>query len=86
MKKVNAELEKIRDDEFINEIRKQENIILNLLVDFFKDEDKATTWFVTQNPLLGNSTPCLMIFLGRFEKLHKFVTAMLEENNPPCSN
>lgn len=37
-------------------------------------------WMTSKNPLLGNLTPHDMIYAGRFEKLHKFVTTMLEEN------
>ena len=55
-------------------------IAINLVANFFGDGDKATLWFQTANPLLGNMTPRDMIRIGRFKKLLKFIQTALEEN------
>ncbi len=47
--------------------------IFNLVVDLFNDNSKATTWMVTDNPMLGDISPKEMLVLGRYEKLRKFV-------------
>lgn len=46
------------------------------------DKDKATTWFQSDNPLLGNVSPYYMVIEGRGEKLLKFIDAQLEEGEP----
>jgi uncharacterized protein (DUF2384 family) len=53
---------------------------LNLVANFFKDEQKTILWFNTPNPLLGNMTPRDMIRIGRFKKLLNFIQTALDEN------
>ena len=53
---------------------------INLVDEFFKDEDKTMLWFNTPNPLLGEQTPKDMIRLGRSRKLIKFIRNALAEN------
>lgn len=53
---------------------------LNLVANFFKDEQKTILWFNTPNPLLGDMTPRDMIRIGRFKKLLNFIQTALEEN------
>jgi len=48
-------------------------VALNLVAQFFKDEQKTILWFHTRNPLLGDITPRDMIRIGRFNKLRKFI-------------
>jgi uncharacterized protein (DUF2384 family) len=57
-------------------------VALNLVAQFFKDEQKTILWFKTPNPLLGNITPREMIRIGRFKKLHRFILSALSENEP----
>lgn len=55
-------------------------IALNLVANFFKDEQKTILWFRTPNHLLGDMTPRDMIKVGRFKKLFKFIKTALDEN------
>jgi hypothetical protein len=57
-------------------------VALNLVAQFFKDEQKTVLWFKTPNPLLGDITPRDMIKIGRFKKLRKFILNALSENEP----
>lgn len=57
-------------------------VALNMVAQFFKDEQKTLLWFRTPNPLLGDITPREMIRIGRFKKLHKFIVNALSENEP----
>lgn len=60
--------------------------LLNLVAGFFHgDPEKTALWFKVPNPLLGNVSPRDMIRVGRFETLWSFVTATLNENQPPQS-
>jgi hypothetical protein len=55
--------------------------ICGLVAQFFEgDAQKTGLWFRTKNPLLGDISPRDMIRFGRYEKLHRFVIAALEEN------
>ena len=54
---------------------------LNLVANFFKDQNKTVLWFQLPNPLLGNMSPRDMIRVGRFAKLLKFIQTALDENN-----
>lgn len=49
------------------------NIANRVAALFDGDVEKATLWFRTLNPLLGNITPRDMLRLGRFKRLAKFV-------------
>lgn len=55
-------------------------LALNLVANFFKDEDKTVLWFQTKNPMLGGLSPRDMIRIGRFNKLLKFIQTALAEN------
>lgn len=57
-------------------------IALNMVAEFFKDEQKTILWFRTPNPLLGDIAPRDMIRIGRFKKLHRFISNALSENRP----
>jgi uncharacterized protein (DUF2384 family) len=55
-------------------------IALNLVAQFFRDEQKTVLWFKTPNPLLGDIAPRDMIKIGRFKKLRQFILQALSEN------
>ena len=55
-------------------------IILNLVAQFFRDEQKTVLWFKTPNPLLGDIAPRDMIRIVRFKKLRQFILQALSEN------
>jgi uncharacterized protein (DUF2384 family) len=55
-------------------------VALNLVAQFFGDEQKTVLWFKTPNPLLGDITPRDMIRIGRFRKLRRFIQTALSEN------
>ena len=54
---------------------------INLVAEFFNDEEKTILWFSTPNPLLGDISPRNMIKMGRFQKLFKFIQTALDENS-----
>lgn len=57
--------------------------ILKKIKDFFDgDIDKATTWMLTPNPVLGGIKPVDMILLGREDKLLKYIDFQISENEP----
>jgi hypothetical protein len=58
-------------------------IALNMVAQYFQDENKTVLWFKTSNPLLGNITPRDMIRVGRFRKLQRFIQNALDENERP---
>jgi uncharacterized protein (DUF2384 family) len=58
-------------------------VALNLVAQFFRDEQKTVLWFKTPNPLLGDMTPRDMIRIGRFKKLRRFIQNALAENESP---
>lgn len=53
--------------------------ICNLVYDFFNDAVKTKLWLQTPNPMLGNTAPCDMIRLGRYQELLRFVTQAMED-------
>ena len=55
---------------------------INLVADFFKNNDKTILWFNTPNPLLGEVTPRNMIRIGKSKKLITFIRNALSENKP----
>jgi hypothetical protein len=55
-------------------------IALNLVAEYFGDQQKTILWFDVPNPLLGNISPRDMIKLGRFKKLRDFIQTALDEN------
>jgi uncharacterized protein (DUF2384 family) len=55
-------------------------LALNLVAQFFGDEQKTVLWLKTPNPLLGDMTPRDMIRIGRFKKLRRFIQNALSEN------
>jgi hypothetical protein len=55
-------------------------VALNLVAQFFRDEQKTVLWFKTPNPLLGDIAPRDMIKIGRFKKLRRFILQALSEN------
>jgi hypothetical protein len=56
-------------------------IALAIVAQFFKDAHKTILWFRTPNPLLGNIPPREMIRVGRFNKLARFISNALSEND-----
>jgi hypothetical protein len=59
-------------------------VICSLVAQFFQgDVTKTQLWFQTRNPMLGNISPRDMVRFGRHEKLLRFVTDALEENDMP---
>ena len=57
-------------------------VAINLVGNFFQNEQETALWFQTPNPLLGGITPKEMIRRGRFRKLLNFIQTALAENNP----
>jgi hypothetical protein len=55
-------------------------VALNLVAQFFRDEQKTILWFKTPNPLLGDIAPRDMIKIGRFKKLRQFILQALSDN------
>jgi len=55
-------------------------IALNLVTQFFGDEEKTILWFNMPNTLLGDISPKDMIRIGRFKRLFKFIQSSLDEN------
>ena len=55
-------------------------VALNLVAQFFRDEQKTVLWFKTPNPLLGDIAPRDMIRIGGFKKLRQFILQALSEN------
>jgi uncharacterized protein (DUF2384 family) len=55
-------------------------VALNLVAQFFGDEQKTILWFKTPNPLLGDIAPRDMIKIGRFKKLRQFILQALSDN------
>jgi hypothetical protein len=60
-------------------------VALALVAQYFKDGQKTVLWFKTPNPLLGNIAPRDMIRVGRFNKLHRFITNALADNKRSAS-
>jgi hypothetical protein len=55
-----------------------------LLLEFFHgDKGKVSTWWQTNNPLLGNIAPATMVRLGRGKKVLEFIQNQLAENEAP---
>jgi hypothetical protein len=55
-------------------------IAINLVAEFFQDEEKTMLWFAMPNILLGGMSPREMIRVGRFKKLLNFIQTALDEN------
>ena len=55
-------------------------VALNLVAQFFRDEQKTVLWFKTPNPLLGDIAPRDMIRIGRFKKLRQFILQAVSDN------
>ena len=66
--------------EELSELMTQWAMALNLVGNFFKDNEKTVLWFQIPNPLLGNISPREMIRIGRFKKLYRFIQTALDEN------
>lgn len=55
----------------------------SLVLKFFGgDINKAYKWWHTDNPMLGNVAPVLMVDLGRETKLLKFIKQQIAGNEP----
>lgn len=59
-------------------------VALDMVAQYFKDNQKALLWFKTPNPLLGDIAPREMMRVGRFRKLHRFIMNALDENERPA--
>lgn len=56
---------------------------ISRLVEFFDyDYQKLFTWFYHSNPLLGHTSPFVMMQNGRLPKLIKFINSQLDGNLP----
>ena len=72
------------DDKMPSELRErlaEWATAINLVAEFFNDEEKTILWFSTPNPLLGDISPRNMIKMGGFQKLFKFIQTALDENS-----
>ena len=56
------------------------HIVCEYVNTFFNDTAKTVLWMSTPNPLLGNMKPNEMVFIGRTDKLIKFINVTLDEN------
>jgi hypothetical protein len=45
------------------------------------DVEKATAWFLTANPLLGDVSPRDMIRMGRYDRLRRFIINAMQERS-----
>jgi hypothetical protein len=76
--------DKIRHDAKMPvELRERLNewaVILNLVGEYFQDQQRVILWLQTSNPLLGDVSPRDMIRVGRYKKLLKFVQTALSDN------
>ena len=75
----------VRFDERIPPVLKERmeqiaNCCLLVAEHFDGNAQKASLWFKTPNPMLGNVSPRDMIRYGRFSKLQRFVTGALAED------
>ena len=75
----------VRFDERIPPVLKERmeqiaNCCLLVAEHFDGNAQKASLWFKTPNPMLGNVSPRDMIRYGRFSKLQRFVTGALSED------
>jgi uncharacterized protein (DUF2384 family) len=58
--------------------------LLETIVKFFDgNEEKATLWFNTRNPMLGGVSPKEMVDSDRTDKLLKWVKQQIEEGKAP---
>lgn len=77
----------VRFDERIPPVLKERleqiaNCCLLVAEHFDGNAEKASLWFKTPNPMLGNVSPRDMIRFGRFAKLQRFVVGALTEGEP----
>lgn len=61
----------------------ERQMILNIITTFFNDPVKAEKWMTTDNPMLGDISPDLMLQIGRGEKLLRWIEVQLAENEAP---
>ena len=47
------------------------------------DFERAEVWMHADNPFFGGISPCQMIFLGKSQKVRKFIENAAEENAAP---
>jgi uncharacterized protein (DUF2384 family) len=57
--------------------------IINILYDFFKNEDKVILWLDTPNGNFGYSKPIDVINAGRVDKVLLYCLNAKKENEPP---
>lgn len=73
----------LKENNSLNQLEITENIktIVNYVYLFFnKNSEKTKCWFISKNIELANFTPRDMIYLGKIEKLHSFVTWKISLN------
>jgi hypothetical protein len=52
------------------------------LAEFFKnDPRKIVYWMCAKNPSLGDVSPCILISLGKTDKVAQFILAAMELNS-----
>jgi hypothetical protein len=66
----------------LDEVKLQKEELYKLVKGFFKDDEKTTLWFSTPNLNFGDTTPDMLIFMGRAHKVKEFVVTSLSENQP----
>lgn len=83
-KAANVRLQSVRYDrkmpKDLEDRLKEWAVVLELVAQYFKDQQKTVLWFKLSNPLLGNIAPRDMLRFGRFKKLHRFILNALNEN------
>lgn len=67
-------------------IREQQEIIKLVMKNMNWDAAKATLWYVTANPFLGNVSPSTLVSMGRGHKVLAFIHGTHEENQLPTVN
>lgn len=66
----------------LDEVKLQKEELYKLVKGFFKDDEKTAFWFSTPNPNFGGTTPDMLIFMGRAQRVKEFIVNALDENQP----
>lgn len=54
--------------------------MMEILTEFFGDQEKARLWMLSSNHMLGKARPVDFILNGRTQKLAKFIHNAIEQN------
>ena len=63
-----------------DDILREYDEIMEVLIDFFGCEEKARLWMLSSNHMLGNARPVDFVINGRTSKLEKFIHHAIDEN------